>query len=496
MKVVALLLFASITSVTATTATTSVSMDYDENQLNPLSISSRLLFWERCEERWDAKRNRMRQCCRGNYRCSQPVCANSAVCRFQLFRELMWCFHDSCERHNGDVSTDNDRVDNRRDNDGEGDGGGDSDNDGSVNVSASASPARNAQSSKAPAENTTPSPPSSVLPSSSSSPLPSPSTLPSPRERADANAPADMQCNGRRVRRDIRDLTPNELRTWQDAVLELVENGEWDELTRVHATHVDIGHNGAYFLPWHRLFLLRLENAIRRRHGSRFSLPYWDWRADAADAALSAVWHADILGGARRPNMPIPDGPFRDLHAAHPSRHTVTRNFDARVTGDVPRLWDDDALARVAAAPWPAFADAVEAAHALVHVYVGGDMGSTLSAPNDPLFYLHHGLVDLLLQYRLERHGSQDFSGTHDLATGVEQVSASRVLPPFGVDVSYAHSLKCIDYVPYSGKGFAPHAARGRRRPASICEALKRANGMSVERCRHGENVLSGTRNR
>ena len=41
-------------------------------------------------------------------------------------------------------------------------------------------------------------------------------------------------------------------------------------------------HSGPAFLPWHRYFLITLENLLRRAlDDDDFRLPYWDWSADA-----------------------------------------------------------------------------------------------------------------------------------------------------------------------------------------------------------------------
>ena len=57
-------------------------------------------------------------------------------------------------------------------------------------------------------------------------------------------------------------------------------------------------HGGPVFLPWHRLFLLRLEQRLQTVLGdANFALPYWDW---ARDRQLgSALWTAGRLGRNR-----------------------------------------------------------------------------------------------------------------------------------------------------------------------------------------------------
>uniref|UniRef100_UPI00359006F0 tyrosinase-like n=1 Tax=Myxine glutinosa TaxID=7769 RepID=UPI00359006F0 len=62
------------------------------------------------------------------------------------------------------------------------------------------------------------------------------------------------------------------------------------------STGPDYAHEGAGFLPWHRLFLLSWERALQRVSGDlTLSLPYWDWR----DAENCQVCTDDLFGAYR-----------------------------------------------------------------------------------------------------------------------------------------------------------------------------------------------------
>lgn len=41
----------------------------------------------------------------------------------------------------------------------------------------------------------------------------------------------------------------------------------------------NLAHGGPIFLPWHRLFLIRLEEQLQGVTDSDTALPYWDWAA-------------------------------------------------------------------------------------------------------------------------------------------------------------------------------------------------------------------------
>src|SRR6187551_2793872 len=58
-------------------------------------------------------------------------------------------------------------------------------------------------------------------------------------------------------------------------------------------------HSGPAFLPWHRYFLITLENLLRRAlDDDDFRIPYWDWTADEdlAEPATSPIWSNANLG--------------------------------------------------------------------------------------------------------------------------------------------------------------------------------------------------------
>lgn len=59
---------------------------------------------------------------------------------------------------------------------------------------------------------------------------------------------------------------------------------EWDEMSNLHLAQNDINHGYSRFLPWHRLFLLSMEEALTRCLGKPVAIPYWN---SAIDASLS-----------------------------------------------------------------------------------------------------------------------------------------------------------------------------------------------------------------
>lgn len=444
----------------------------------PAFMSSRLIIWEKCKPAKNAASDAGNMCCRGNYRCSHPNCKDTPACSMPFLRGLLWCFHDSCPKSKPKNTPKSTKTANP-----------------TANPTISQSHASQAPSST---PHVDPSPsPSASLTTSTPTHSPTPSASPVASDSTDLST----SCKGVRTRREIRDLSIRERLEWQQALLSLKKQpadgglSEWDRLVQAHVDHGDEAHGGAYFLPWHRLQLLHLENAIRRTRPN-FALPYWDWTIDAANAAKSPVWQANLAGGAR-PGSGIVDGAFADLEARLPWPHLVTRDFDSSLDYALPQLWtraDIDELVRTQS--WPAFADAVEAAHALVHVSVGGDMMDTRTAPNDPVFWLLHGFVDAIFDERIRAHGVNEFGGTHDFVDGTHPATQSFILHPFDVSVREASRISCVRYAPASIMGRSIHRPPNTLPPDACAQVKSAASNKTqvVSRCRRGFRVLQSQR--
>lgn len=186
-------------------------------------------------------------------------------------------------------------------------------------------------------------------------------------------------------------------------------------------------HMGPQFIAWHREFLHRFELDLYRKladaggaevkDGYWTGLPYWDWTVTGR-AAGTAPWLDDFMGGdgtgsfAGADHWPITL--TDDGAAAVPS--ALTRgfgrpDFSLPVADDVTKTlaqteydaspWDNSATLssfRNELEGWysPANPPQLPAMHNLVHNWVGGSMNEIGSAPNDPVFFLHHCYIDRL----------------------------------------------------------------------------------------------------
>jgi len=182
-------------------------------------------------------------------------------------------------------------------------------------------------------------------------------------------------------------------------------------------------HHCPAFLPWHREFLHQFELDLQQVSNSNMAIPYWDWTID--QPTTGPPWTVDLMGGnGSGSNQAVTSGPFQSSrqwkinlsYTAVPKPNYLTGNFDggAGLVG-LPR--PADVIACLAnpvydMSPWndktvldtfrnqlegayiPPSAISAPGLHDQVHAFVGGAMSSLDTSPNDPVFFLHHSMVD------------------------------------------------------------------------------------------------------
>src|SRR5262249_14059195 len=125
------------------------------------------------------------------------------------------------------------------------------------------------------------------------------------------------------VRKDVKDLTPQEKAEFVSAVLKLKQTPSpynprlsyYDQFVWWHRQaflcNIDAAHMWASFLPWHREFLLLFQKALQQVSGDpTLTIPYWDWTDPNSTAA---VFSSDFMGGmgVAKHNYAVMNGPFR-----------------------------------------------------------------------------------------------------------------------------------------------------------------------------------------
>lgn len=249
------------------------------------------------------------------------------------------------------------------------------------------------------------------------------------------------------VRKNHLDMTADEKRRFVRAVLEIKRRGIYDNFVALHIkvnsmdyldkyTGKRLGHVNPGFLPWHRQYLMRFENELRKVDPS-VTLPYWDWTTD--HGGDSPLWAEDFMGGnGRLGDRQVMTGPFayrngwtlntsvvwvgEENPAINGNYTTDDRKFLVRDFGTLtpnlatPRELDETlALPVYDCPPWNhtsggeppynsfrnhlegytkfAWEPSLGKLHGAAHVWTGGHM-RYIGSPNDPVFFLNHCFID------------------------------------------------------------------------------------------------------
>ena len=209
-----------------------------------------------------------------------------------------------------------------------------------------------------------------------------------------------MLTNCCRVRNDWRSLTQAQRCRYINAVLTVSTQPQWQpcyySLVNLHTEFFGAGIHGiTYFLPWHRWYLLQLENLLRQVD-CRITVPYWDWSLESQTWQNSIIWNAQCGFGGNGDQSTngqlVTTGPFQWQTWTQPDGSSLSRSFN-NVLPDCAAV----AMAqRMSVGQFQTWHDQIEGNfHNSVHCDIGGTM-CTVGSANDPIFFLHHGLIDRL----------------------------------------------------------------------------------------------------
>jgi tyrosinase len=185
------------------------------------------------------------------------------------------------------------------------------------------------------------------------------------------------------VRKDSRALTADEQNRFLNAFTQINAMNALGPLVDIHSNAIHQMHGNPRFLPWHRIYLLRME-ALLMTVDPTVCIPYWKSSEEQAFPA----W---LLGFT--PTVNLMGGP-----------HTVTRNIGAFAI--LPNT--AAVAAAMANGTYNTFAPALEGVHNSGHVWVGGSMGSIPTAPCDPVFWMHHAEIDRIWSVWQTSHAGQN----------------------------------------------------------------------------------------
>eukprot|EP00168_Porphyra_purpurea_P018928 TRINITY_DN7289_c0_g1_i1.p1 TRINITY_DN7289_c0_g1~~TRINITY_DN7289_c0_g1_i1.p1 ORF type:complete len:248 (+),score=51.29 TRINITY_DN7289_c0_g1_i1:35-745(+) len=91
-----------------------------------------------------------------------------------------------------------------------------------------------------------------------------------------------------RTRTEVRQLSRAERSAYTSTVRTLIDTGGYARFTWLHEQHRRTAHGGAHFLPWHRLFLLEFEEALRAINPD-VSVPYCTFEGGCSRPRVAVV---------------------------------------------------------------------------------------------------------------------------------------------------------------------------------------------------------------
>jgi tyrosinase len=280
-------------------------------------------------------------------------------------------------------------------------------------------------------------------------------------------------------------------------------------------------NNGPLFLPWHRRFLHDFETRLQvEADNCELTVPYWNSHLEAGDIWGSVVWNANRYGGKVQYTPPSAATGWMEEFAIPNSEKcedildlgfTQIKNVDYCVTDGVAGGWDHpggfgctgkcvhrrpgsgrlNSFASVVAylertTKFESMNQWLDGQHAAMHAsIVGGDMGNVNDSPIDPVFFLHHGLVDRLFGWWQEYHTVKGSTPTNTCD------DCNRVLPFFNqqytdwmgqfdtqrncIPLPASNPTSCLSYVGHALEGSVTfslaQAELGNGPGASVCEA-------------------------
>ena len=263
------------------------------------------------------------------------------------------------------------------------------------------------------------------------------------------SAVCGSQCSTKLVRKEIRDLSPQEVQNFIQALRTMHRKSsidtpsQYDRMVGIHLDHAMEAHGQPLFFPWHRKYLLEFEAALQEIDPS-VTLPYWDWTIDSQSPENSIIFKKEYFGGnGSGVSKCITNGPFSDWNMYYPSKHCLSRSFDG---GNVMGSFIAPEILRMmigSAQNYDSFRAAIEGTpHGSVHINIGGDM-ATMHSPNDPIFWLHHAFVDKIWdQYQRKAPG---FLRRYD-SLDIKNLSTQNTIAPWKVTVDSIMDIEDLCY--------------------------------------------------
>jgi len=278
----------------------------------------------------------------------------------------------------------------------------------------------------------------------------------------------NTECPQRRVRKNVMDLSRNEIRRLQSAMRRALASSipwrRYQDVAHYHGApntgsdalcgegNICCPHGSQQFLPWHRLLMVNMEEVLGE------PLPYWDWTEDSDLPDIFETISVPFKNSESVAFDQFCQGTDRSVHRRG-------RNIDTQVE-DLKRS------VRLAfeSETYDQFWRRIEQPHNAFHVRMGCDMAFALTAAYDPVFYLHHVNVDRqfafwqeLQRIRRERNEIETEIDVSDLQTPLEPFNRETINPfektrrnSLGEDTLDYRKDLCYEYDSLTFDGLTP----------------------------------------
>ena len=216
-----------------------------------------------------------------------------------------------------------------------------------------------------------------------------------------------------RVRQDFKKMSLEE-RTRLIKAFKLLSSdprykSDYEKLGKLHT----IVPEPKYFYPWHRWYVLELENLLRQID-CRITIPYWEWIKDAAHwtrgSEIEDVWNPGphgLGGNGVSPFKCVMDGPFQKGEYSLPQSaggNCLKRHFN--YSCNLPNA--EQAKKVLKEANYTVFSDTIFGGlHLIFHKCIGASQYFK-TAPYNLEFWLHHSFLDKLwVEWEKNNKGSK-----------------------------------------------------------------------------------------
>lgn len=247
-------------------------------------------------------------------------------------------------------------------------------------------------------------------------------------------------CTTTSIRKEIRDLTYEELTRYQNAIKTLVlqnSSTNWDHLTELYEEFLPQSRRNPYFLPWHRFFLRYAEMKLQEVDCS-VTIPYFEWTLDVGNLENSIIWQANMFGGNgdKSSDHCVWNHPFKNYHPTY-WKTCLRRDFNKSV--HLPNVVEIEKLSRLQS--FEEFSSELNKISSLFHLFVGGHM-ATPDSMYDPILLSFYAFVDKIWYDWIKNNPSN--------VEKFPQESRYVAMVPFGVtpdDVLLSMTQLCVSYM-------------------------------------------------